>query len=294
MASESGETMRFSFLGVGNMGEPLAMNLVKAGEEVCVFTSRPDCAARFLEAGASVAADIAQLADCDALCTSLPQPPQIIAAVLGEKGLYGQMKPGSIHLEFSTIDPATANMLAAEAAGAGIEYVQATVSKTPAVAAAGEAPLFLGGSEAAIRKLLPVLTRIAKPYNLKTIDAACAVKLISNLVGMSNIALVAEGLRIGQAAGIDGEELLELLLDTGCASYQMKVRGPWMLAHDYKARFSIDIAAKDLRLGCAMAEELGFEPRLMRDTLRYLEDGRAKGMGSEDVCALYKIINTNR
>lgn len=286
--------MKFSFLGVGNMGEPLAMNLVKAGEKVQVFTSRPDCAARFLEAGAKVAERVGQLADCDVLCTCLPQPSQIVAAVLGDGALYNKMRPGAIHLEFSTIEPGTANMLAAKAAEAGIEYVQATVSKTPAVAAAGEAPLFLGGSEAAIEKLLPVLVRIAKPYNLKTIDSACAVKLISNLIGMSNIALVAEGLRIGEAAGIVGDELLELLLDTGCASYQMKVRGPWMLAGDYKARFSIDIAAKDLRLGCAMARNLGCEPKLMQDTLRYLEEGHAIGIGDEDVCALYKVVKADK
>lgn len=282
--------MNFSFLGVGNMGLPLAMNLIRANENVLVYTRRPDCATKFRDAGARVAAARSELADCDVLCTCLPQPQHVIDAVTGPDGLYKQMKPGAIHLEFSTIAPATANMLAAQAADSGLEYVQATVSKTPAVAAAGEAPLFLGGSQSAIRKLWGILEKIAKPYDLKTIDAACGVKLISNLIGMSNIALVAEGLRIGQAAGIAGQELLDLLLDTGCASYQMKVRGPWMLAHDFEARFSIDIAAKDLRLGCAMAEDLGLNPELMRQTLRYLEKGHAQGIGEEDVSALYKIV----
>lgn len=282
--------MRISFLGVGNMGEPLAMNFIKAGEDMCIFTTRSDCARRFAEAGATIAENREALAQCDLLCTCLPQPHQIVEAVTGTDGLYRLMPKGSIHLEFSTIEPATANMLLEAAAGFGIAYVQATVSKTPAIAAKGEAPLFLGGSAQAIEKLWPLLCEIAKPYNLKTVDAACAVKLVSNLIGMTNVALVAEGLRIGQAAGVEGELLLELLLDTGCASFQMKTRGPWMLVGDFKARFSIDIAAKDLRLGCAMAEKLGFDPRLMKQGLAYLKLGQEEGIGREDVSALYSLV----
>lgn len=283
--------MRFSFFGLGNMGEPLAMNLLKAGEQLTVYTRRADCAQRFRAAGAQVAATVAELADCDVLCTCLPLPEHLIAAMTGENGLYARMKPGAIHLEFSTIGPATAEDLAAQAARGGIEYVQATVSKTPAVAARGEAPLFLGGSSQAIAVLLPILREIAQPHELGTVTAACAVKLISNLIGMSNVALVAEGLRIGQLAGLDGEKLLSLLLETGCASFQMQARGPWMLADDFRARFSIDLAAKDLRLGCEMSGQWGYEPKLMRQTLDYLRQGRKEGIGEEDVCALIKLMH---
>lgn len=285
-----GYIMEFSFYGVGNMGEPLAMNLLKAGESLKLLTGREDCAKRFKEAGGVVVKSRDELAQCDVLCTCLPQPEQIANAVMGDDGLYRLMRPGSIHLEFSTIDPAMAHRLMDAANARQIEYVQATVSKTPAIAAQGNAPLFLGGSASAIDRLWAILKKIAIPYNLETVDAACAVKLVSNLIGMSNVALVAEGLRIGQAAGVDGEELLTLLLDTGCASFQMQTRGPWMLKHDYKARFGIDIAAKDLRLGCAMAENFGFEPRLMKECLNYLEEGHKRGIGDEDVCALYKLV----
>ncbi|MCH5278119.1 MAG: NAD(P)-dependent oxidoreductase [Desulfovibrionaceae bacterium] len=281
--------MRFSFLGVGNMGFPLAMNLVKAGEDVRIYSRRADCAGAFSRAGARVAGTVADLADCDVLCTCLPLPRHVEEAVLGEQGLYAAMSPGAVHLEFSTLDPATARSLAAAAAARGIGYVQATVSKTPEVAARGEAPLFVGGTPDDVKRLMPVLEKIGKPQDLKSVDAACAVKLISNLIGMSNVALVAEGLRIGQLAGMDGRRLLDLLLDTGCASFQMQTRGPWMLEEDFTARFSIDIAAKDLRLGCTMARDWGYTPRLMTQTLEYLRQGHAEGIGDEDVCALFKV-----
>lgn len=281
--------MRFSFLGLGNMGAPLGMNLLIAGEELTIYSRREACRKEFADKGAKIAAKVADLADCDVLCTCVPMPDDVCNAVLGSDGLYARMKPGSIHLEFSTLDPATANKLAAAAKERGIGYVQATVSKTPAIAAQGNAPFFVGGDKVSVQKLMPILAKIGKPHDLGTVNAACAVKLISNLIGMSNIALLAEGLRIGKLAGMDGMELLDLLLDTGAASFQMKTRGPWMEAGDFKARFSIDIAAKDLRLGCAMAESWGFTPKLMAQTLQYLRQGHEEGIGAEDVCALFKI-----
>lgn len=284
--------MRFSFLGVGNMGEPLAINLLKAGESLQVFTTRAACAAKFRAAGATVVQNPQDLANCDVLCTCLPLPEHLEKALLGKNGLHAAMSANTIHVDFSTIAPKTAEMLAEDAARHGIAYIQATVSKTPAIAAKGEAPLFVGGDQKAVEKLWPVLAKIAKPHNLQTIQASCAVKLISNLIGMSNVALVAEGLRIGQLAGINGSELLNLLLDTGCASFQMQTRGPWMLEGDFKARFSIDIAAKDLRLGCEMAKNWGYEPEMIGRTLAYLKEGQRLGIGGEDVAALYKIVKS--
>lgn len=286
--------MHFSFLGLGNMGAPLAMNLLRASEELTIYTRRKACADEFAAKGAKAAASMADLADCDVLCTCVPMPQDVQAAVLGNDGLYARMRPGSIHLELSTLDPATATSLAAEAAKHGIGYVQATVSKTPAVAAKGEAPFFVGGERDVVKKIMPILAKIGKPHDLGTVEASCAVKLISNLIGMSTVALVAEGLRVGRLAGMNGHELLELLLDTGAASFQMKTRGPWMEDGDFKARFSIDIAAKDLRLGCAMAEKWGYSPKLFAQTLKYLQEGHDMGIGAEDVSALFKVTDAKK
>ncbi len=89
------------------MGAPLAMNLLKAGEKLNIYTRRDACAEDFTSHGATAAAKIADLADCDVLCTCLPMPQHVMDTVLGSDGLYAKMRPGSIHLEFSTLDPAT-------------------------------------------------------------------------------------------------------------------------------------------------------------------------------------------
>ena len=91
--------------------------------------------------------------------------------------------------------------------------------------------------------------------NVHSVAASCAVKLISNLVGMTNLAVLAEGLRLGRTAGLDMKQLLELLTDTGARSFQMDVRGPWIAGSDFSPRFALTLAHKDLRLGTDMAHK---------------------------------------
>lgn len=281
--------MRFSFLGVGNMGAPLAMNILQAGEQLAVYSSRPQCRREFAEAGAVVVDKIEQLADCDTLCTCLPLPKDVVEAVAGKNGLYGLMRQGSIHLEFSTIAPATALELKMAARGKGIAYVQATVLKTPLIAAQKEEPLFVGGERAPVERLMPILKKIGRPIDVKTIEAACAVKLLSNMIGMANIVILAEGMRIASCAGMELNEVLGLLQETGAASFQMNARGPKIAAGDYRPLFSIDLAIKDLRLGCEMARAWGCHPQAISSALECLEKASSKGLGKEDVCAVGRI-----
>ena len=115
------------------------------------------------------------------------------------------------------------------------------------------------------------------------VEASAALKLISNLVGMTNLAVLAEGIRIGEKAGIDTDLLLELLADTGARSFQMEVRGPWIAAGDFASRFGLDLALKDVRLGCQAAEAWGSDAKTMKVALGYFERASAEGLGGEDL-----------
>jgi 3-hydroxyisobutyrate dehydrogenase-like beta-hydroxyacid dehydrogenase len=107
---------------------------------------------------------------------------------------------------------------------------------------------------------------------------------------MTNLAVLAEGVRIGEKAGIDPGFLLELLADTGARSFQMDVRGPWIAAGDFASRFGLDLALKDVRLGCEMAEAWGNDAKTMKVALDYLKKGSEAGFGREDCNAIYKVI----
>jgi 3-hydroxyisobutyrate dehydrogenase-like beta-hydroxyacid dehydrogenase len=281
--------MLFGFLGLGNMGGVLARNMVQAGEQVMVFSRRIDHAKSFT--GALVAETIRDLMQCDVLCTCLPLPEHVLDAVLGEQGLYTGMKAGAIHIEFSTIDPATAHRMEQEAHHKGMAYVQATVGKTPQMAAQKAEPLFVGGDRNAIEIVMPILEKIGKPRDVGTIDASCAIKLLSNLIGMANLAVLAEGMRLGTLAGIDSTQLVELLQDTGARSFQLDVRGPWIAQGDYEARFGVNLAAKDMRLGCAMAHAWGYSPRMMEQACDYYHKANQSGLGAEDCAAVFKVTS---
>jgi len=285
--------MQFGFIGVGQMGGGLARNLIRAKKSVLVFDLNPEAVKTTLAAGATgrAAATIEELAGADVVFTSLPLPQHLESVMLGPKGLLRQLKPGSTYIDVSTIDPATARKLSDAAEAKGIHFLECPLGKTPAHAEKAEEPIFAGGKKAVYEKMLDTLKIIGKPvYYLGEVEASCAVKLISNLIGMANLAVLAEGIRIGEKAGIDPKFLLELLNDTGAKSFQMDVRGPWIAGGDFKSRFGLDLALKDIRLGCEMAKAWGNDAKTMQVALDYLKAGSSAGYGKEDCNAMFKVI----
>jgi 3-hydroxyisobutyrate dehydrogenase-like beta-hydroxyacid dehydrogenase len=108
-------------------------------------------------------------------------------------------------------------------------------------------------------------------------------------MGMTNLVVLAEGIKIGEKAGIDKKLLIELLQDTGARSFQMDVRGPWIAVGDFNNRFGLDLALKDVRLGYEMAKAWGMNAPAMHAALEVFKQGSAAGYGKEDCNAIYKV-----
>jgi 3-hydroxyisobutyrate dehydrogenase-like beta-hydroxyacid dehydrogenase len=284
--------MKIGFIGVGLMGGPLARNLIRSGRSVSVFDLSKEAIDRTLAAGTigRGAASVDELASCELVFTSLPLPQHVASVMLGDSGLLAKMKNGATYVELSTIDPATSKSLEAAAKERGIGFLQCTLGKTPAHAEKAEEPMFIGGDKAVFDKLADIWPIIGKPaYYLGQVEAACAVKLISNLMGMTNLVVLAEGIKIGEKAGIDKKLLIELLQDTGARSFQMDVRGPWIAVGDFNNRFGLDLALKDVRLGYEMAKAWGMNAPAMHAALEVFKQGSAAGYGKEDCNAIYKV-----
>ena len=285
--------MLFGFIGVGAMGGGLARNLIRAGKEVLVFDLSLEAIQRTLEAGTSgkAAKDVKELAGADVVFTSLPLPKHLEEVMLGEGGLLNAMKPGSTYVDVSTIDPQTARKLSDAAEAKGINFLECPLGKTPAQAEKAEEPIFVGGKKEVYEKMKEVLNIVGSPvYYMGEVEASTALKLISNLIGMTNLAVLAEGIRIGEKAGIEPKFLVELLDDTGAKSFQMDVRGPWIAEGDFASRFGLDLALKDVRLGCEMAQAWGIDPKTMKVALDYFKQASAERLGKEDCNAIYKVI----
>lgn len=285
--------MIFGFIGVGRMGGGLARNLIRAGKEVLVYDLSPEAVQKTVSAGAAGKAvkQVQDMAGADVVFTSLPLPGDVEGVMLGRDGLLNLMKPGATYIDVSTIDPRTARKLSDAAEARKIHFLECPLGKTPAHAEKAEEPVFVGGEKEVYEKMKDVLKIIGAPVvYLGEVEASSAFKLISNLIGMTNLAVLAEGIRIAHKAGIETKMFLELLADTGGKSFQGEVRGPWIANGDFANRFGLDLALKDVRLGCEMAEAWKNDAKSMKVALEYFRAGSAKGFGKEDCNAIYKVI----
>lgn len=272
------------------MGGAVARNLAgDPGFSVTVFDLSAAAMEQCVAAGA-VSADSAEIAvsTADVVLTSLPTT-QLVLDTL--RALLPFTPEAAVIVDISTIDPNTALEAAELCAQAQRAFIACPLGKTPAHAEHGEIPLFVGGEQAAIERLSSLFERMGEQtYNFGTVEAATTFKLVSNFIGMTNVAVLAEGLAVAQRAGITAEAFTTALADTGAKSFQSEVRLPWMIAEDWSPRFGVNLAAKDVGLAVAAAESWGIPVPVGTAALSQLRRSADQGMGQEDVVALLKLV----
>lgn len=285
--------MRIACIGVGNMGGAVARRVAGGDFDVTVYDPSAEARQRCVAAGASEAESVAEtVQDAEVVLTSLPTPGHVLAAVAD---VSGTVAAGTVLVDISTIDPHTARAVSTRCEESSIAFVACPLGKTPAHAETGQIPLFVGGSDEAVRRLEPLLDRMGeKTYRFGSIEAATTFKLVSNFVGMSNVAVLAEGLALATRAGIDPATFTEALADTGATSFQSDVRLPWMLDGDWAPRFGVDLAVKDVRLAVESANEWKVPVPVGSAALAQLVSASKHGWGDEDVIAVAKLSDPER
>lgn len=285
--------MKIGFIGIGLMGGPLARNLIRSGKEVYFFARNKEHIEKTLSAGTTgkLVSSVKDLADCDIIFTCLPLPQTVKSVMIDDDGLLNCMKEGSVYIDTSTIDPQTAGEIETYARQKGIYYLGCTLGLGPAQAELAQEPIFAGGDEKIFKQYKPVLDIIGSPvYYLGGVKQAYAFKIISNMVGMTNLAVLAEGIHLAQHAGIDEKQFLELLACTGGDSNQLHRRGPLIIEKDFANRFAVDLTLKDLTLGCKMAQEMEYTPHFTEKARDFYKQAKDEGYGKEDCCAVYKVL----
>lgn len=283
---------RIAVIGLGRMGGGLARNLAR-DPSFDVVVSDLDRAAveRCVVAGAVAAASAVDAVDgADLVVTSLPLPAHVRAV---HREIAPHLAAGAIVMDTSTIDPQTATELA-ELIGRD-RFVACLLGKGPAQAETGDVPLFVGGHDVAVDALASVFDCIgASVHRLGSVEAATAFKLVSNLIGMTNLAVLAEGYTLCRRAGVDDEAFAAALADTGGWSYQADVRLPWMMADDFAPRFSVALGLKDLSLALGMASHWGLAAPVGAAGMSQLASAAAHGHGDDDVDAVLKVVDPSR
>lgn len=288
------DRLTVGFIGLGTMGGAVARRLAGGDLTVRAYDLNPAAVQRVADAGGVPAADAAQaLAGADVAITSLPTP-ELVESFWAEHGT--RLDAHTVVVDTSTVDPATSRRVAERLqTTSGAAFVACTLGKTPAHAENGEIPAFVGGPPEAIEQIRPVLDRMANSvHDMGSIEGATTFKLISNLVGMSNLVALAEGYVLARAAGIAPEAFTEALRTTGAWSVQADLRLPWIVADDLAPRFAVDLAAKDLRLSVDAAARRSVPTPVGAAALSILAAAAAAGHGACDAAAVVEALDPRR
>ncbi|MEV6841466.1 NAD(P)-dependent oxidoreductase [Streptomyces sp. NPDC051133] len=259
--------MRIGFIGLGRMGGPIAKNVLTGGHCVTVHDLRPEAAVEHLTQGAVWAETPEEVGlDSDVVITMLPGPYDVEEVLLGGFGLLRGLAAGSIWVDLSTCLPETANRIRLAAAPHQIAVVDAPISGNAEAAAAGTLQMFVGGNEADVTRVLPILKVIGDPSRMPHVGphgAGYTVKLLINLLWCSHLIAASEALSLGVKAGVDLTTLYRSLLCSPAAGSLLEQDILSVFKDgEYGHSLPLEASCKDLSLAVDLARDVGIPVEL--------------------------------
>ena len=250
--------MKIAFFGVGNMGSPMAANLIRSGKfDVSIFDLDKTKAEDLICLGAHWINDInGTIAEADVILSSLPGPVQI--KVLGENSIFPHAKAGATWIDLSTNNLATGQALLADATEHGLHFLDAPVSGGDEGARAGTLSIYVGGDKSAFEKHQSVFDVIGG--NIKHLGksgAGYAAKISQVVLCYLHSIALSEAMMLGVKAGVGATEMLSIIQNSTGSSYVADRYGPPILNGDYDPSFALGLALKDMHLAMELADTLG-------------------------------------
>ena len=282
-----------AFIGLGIMGAPMAGNLITAGHQVIgVNRSRP-AVDRLVESGGRAAGNVAEaVGAADVVITMLPDSPDVESVALGEDGIYANAKPGTLHVDCSTIRPDVATRLAAEGSAHGLAVVDAPVSGGEAGAVEGSLSIMVGGAEADVERARPLLAAMGKTIvRVGAAGSGQTVKAANQLLVAGTIELVAEAIVFLEAHGVDTTAAVEVLSGGLAGNAILTRKAANMIARNFTPGFRIELHHKDLGIVTAAAREAGVAIPLGSHVAGLIGALQAQGHGRLDHGALLKLVD---
>jgi len=290
--------MKIGFIGLGNMGGPMALNLIKAGHSLLVHDIRREAAAPQLSAGAQWAdtpADVAR--DSELILTSLPGPKEVEAvAVGGENGIIHGIQKGSVYADLSTNSPTLIRRLHAMFASKGIVMLDAPVSGGVVGSRNATLSVMVGGDEAVYTRIKPALDAIGdKVAYIGAIGAGSVAKLVHNMIGICTTEIMAEAFTMGVKAGVPAEALLTAVQNGAYGQGLMLKAGmPRIIFKgDFdRVSFALKLARKDLGLATQLAREHDVPMPVATLVEQTMLEAMTHGLGEKDSSAAFTVQET--
>ncbi len=269
---ESPSKAKIGLIGLGLMGRPMGMNLLKAGHTLTVWNRTASRADELVAAGAVLAKTPREAAaDADVLITMVSDPPALEEVLWGstsksatetcvtkENAALPALKSGSVYIDSSTVSPDLARRIAAACAEKGVRFLDAPVTGGDWGAKKGELVFMIGGDEETLKAVEPILGAMGKRrFLLGPNGAGQTIKLAMNSILALQVEALAEALALVTAAGLKGEKLIEVLQSSMARSGVLDVKAPNLLKGEYPPSFPLRLMYKDISLALDLASKLG-------------------------------------
>ena len=281
--------MRVGFVGLGVMGLPMARHLMAAGHTLAVWARRPESAAALLAEGAAWCATPAELAaQCEVVISIITASADVeqLAA-----GLIEGFAPGAVHVDMSTIAPATARRLAARYAEKGVGWLDAPVSGGEQGARDATLAIMAGGDAAVLERVRPLLECLGQRIvHIGPNGAGQVAKACNQMIMVAAIEAAAEAMRLAAASGVDCAKVKQALAGGSAASRALDVMGERMVKRDFAAGIEARLHHKDFGLVLEAARKSGVPVPLTATVAQQLNALMAQGWGRDDTASLLRVL----
>ena len=280
--------MKIGLIGLGIMGKPMAKNLLKAGYTDLLVNDRNQVNVDEVVAAGAQAASQPEIGEsCDVVLTMLPNSPQVKEVMLGGDGVAAHMRPGTVFIDMSSINPVASKEIAAVLAEKGIEMLDAPVSGGEPKAIDGTLSFMVGGKQEVFETYKPLLSAMgASVVRCGEVGAGNTTKLANQIIVACNIQALAEALTLAQKAGVDPQLVFEAIRGGLAGSTVMNAKAPMMIAGDARPGFKIDLHIKDLNNALDCAHAVGAPVPMTAEVQEVLQWLHNQGKGQADHSAI--------
>ena len=284
--------MKVGFIGLGNMGFPMTLNLLHAGFEVTVHNRSREAVRRLTVEGAQPAETPDEVAArSDVVFTCLPTPAAVEQVYRDERGLLAAGRQGLTLVDCSTVAPVLSCALYSEARQTGADFVDAPISGGPAGAKAATLTIMAGGDADAFERVLPIFNALGtNVHHVGPSGTGSVVKLVNQHLTAINTATVAEAMVLGAKAGADPQVLFDVIKTSFGASTMFNRLVPLQIERRFDEGAPIRIMLKDLELISEMGRDLNVRMLLASEAREVYREAVALGLGDEDIAALVKPL----
>lgn len=288
--------VRVGFIGLGIMGKPMCMNLLKAGFALTVHTRTKSKAETAVRAGVEWAESPVETArNSDVVITCVTDTPDVEQVLLGKDGVIEAARDGLICVDMSTISPKATQQIGAALAAKGAFLLDAPISGGEIGAIEAKLSIMAGGDKEQFEKVLPIMKAMGKSVTYcGSLGSGQTTKLVNQVMVIHTIMSISEGLAFAEKAGLDLETTLAATSAGAAGSHSLKILGPKIVAGDLKPAFMVDLQLKDLRLVMEYAEQLKQPLPGVALAKQLMTSLQAQGRGRDGTQALVDVIRQLR